>query len=235
MVDSSTADKLSEKRVNCLFIRLESPGPEALSLISSFFAFDIVLFAETLVLLFAVVDAIGTVPIFLSLTRDYPDDRRRIVRQAVMISTAILIVFALFGWLIFSIFGITINDFRIAGGIILFVVAVDQLRGGDVRSRGLEPTDIAVFPLAIPLLAGPGAISTVIIISGPPYSPLLAVLVIAANAFLAYLVLSSSELVRKVLGANGINALSRITALLIAALAVSFVVGGVTEIVTALK
>jgi multiple antibiotic resistance protein len=204
-----------------------------MSLVSSFFAFDFVLFLEAFVLLFAVVDAIGTVPIFMALTEGYSGDRRRIIRQAVMISTAILVVFSLFGWLIFDAFGITLDDFRIAGGIVLFVVAVDHLRGGDVRSRGLEPSDVAAFPLATPLLAGPGAISTVIIISGPPYGGLLALIVVACNAVLAYVILSSSDWVRKFLGKNGANALSRITALLIAALAISFVVGGIVDIVKA--
>jgi multiple antibiotic resistance protein len=206
-----------------------------LSLITSFFAFDLVLFLEAFVLLFAVIDAIGTVPIFMALTENYPEARKRILKQAVVISTVVLVVFALFGWLIFDIFGITIDDFRIAGGIILFIVAVDHLRGGDGRTKGLEPSDVAAFPIAIPLLAGPGAISTVIILSGSPYSPFLALLVIAGNSVLAYLILGSSNWVRRFLGANGTNALSRITALLIAALAVSFVVTGITDLVTKLR
>jgi multiple antibiotic resistance protein len=206
-----------------------------LSLISSFFTFDVALFIEAFVLLFAVIDAIGTVPIFLGLTEGYQGDRKRIVRGAVVIATVILVVFALSGWLIFDIFGITINDFRVAGGIILFVVAVDHLRGGDVRARGLEPSDIAAFPLATPLLAGPGAISTVIIISAPPYSPFIALLVVACNAVLAFVILSGSDWVRRFLGPNGTVALSRITALLIAALAVSFVAGGVTGLFPALQ
>ena len=206
-----------------------------MSLFSSFFAFDLALFAGAFALLFAVTDAFGTVPIFVSLTSAFPDARKRIVRQAIIISTAVLIIFSLFGWVIFDIFGITLDDFRIAGGIILFVVAVDQLNGGDVKSKGLQPSDVAAFPLATPLLAGPGAISTVIIISGPPYSPLLALIVILCNSLIAYAILSSSDSVRKVLGANGTNALSRITALLIAALAVSFVVGGVSDLVSSLR
>lgn len=206
-----------------------------MSIIGSFFAFDVALFVEAFVLLFAVVDAFGTVPIFIGLTGAYPDHRKKIVKEAVLISTVILVIFALFGWLIFEIFGITIDDFRIAGGIILFAVAVDHLRGSDGRSKGLEPSDIAAFPLATPLLAGPGAISTVIIISASPYSPFLALLVIAANSFLVYLVLSGSDWVSRILGPNGTVALSRITALLIAALAVSFVVTGITDIATALR
>jgi multiple antibiotic resistance protein len=213
---------------------LEPQGVEALTIVSSFFAFDIFLFIEAFVLLFAVIDVVGTVPIFIGLTEGYPENRKRIVKEAVLISTCILVVFALFGWLIFEIFGITIDDFRIAGGIILFIVAVDHLRGGDGRSKGLEPSGIAAFPLATPLLAGPGAISTVIIISAPPYSPFLALVVVASNAFFAYLVLSGSDWVRGILGSNGTIALSRITALLIAALAVSFVVVGITDIVAAI-
>ncbi len=205
-----------------------------MSLVSSFFAFDVVLFFEAFVLLFAVIDAVGTVPIFIGLTEGYPGDRRRIVRQAVIISTVILVLFALFGWLIFDIFGITINDFRVAGGIILFIVAVDHLQGEGDRSKGLEPSDVAAFPLATPLLAGPGAISTVIIISSSPYSPFLALVVIAVNAVLCFVILSGSEWVRRVIGKNGTIALSRITALLIAALAVSFIATGITGLFPAL-
>ena len=194
--------------------------------IESFFAFDIALFIEAFVLLFAVTDAVGTVPIFIGLTADAAGSRKKIVKQAVVISTVILVLFALFGWLIFEIFGININDFRVAGGIILFIVAVDHLQGEEERSRGLAPSDIAAFPLATPLLAGPGAISTVIIISAPPYSPLLALLVVACNAAVAYVVLYSSDWVGKFMGQNGTVALSRITALLIAALAVAFVAEG---------
>ena len=206
-----------------------------MSLISSFFAFNLVLFFEAFVLLFAVVDAVGTVPIFIGLTEGYSGDRKRIVRQAVVISALILVVFVLFGWLIFDAFGITIDDFRVAGGIILFIVAVDHLRGEGDRSRGLEPSDVAAFPLATPLLAGPGAISTVIIISSAPYSPFLALVVAACNTVVAYFVLSSSDWVRKAMGKNGTIALSRITALLIAALAVSFIVTGITDLLPALR
>ena len=206
-----------------------------MSLISSFFAFNLVLFFEAFVLLFAVVDAVGTVPIFIGLTEGYSGDRKRIVRQAVVISALILVVFVLFGWLIFDAFGITIDDFRVAGGIILFIVAVDHLRGEGDRSRGLEPSDVAAFPLATPLLAGPGAISTVIIISSAPYSPFLALVVVACNTVVAYFVLSSSDWVRKAMGKNGTIALSRITALLIAALAVSFIVTGITDLLPALR
>ncbi len=203
--------------------------------LASFFAFDARLFLEGFVLLFAVFDPVGTVPIFMAITEDHPEHRRKIVRQGIVIAGAILSVFALFGWLIFDIFGITIDDFRIAGGIVLFAISLDHLMGRNSRSKGLEPSDVAAFPLAIPLLAGPGAISTVVILAGPPYSPLLALLTIAGNTLVAYLLLSRSELLSRVLGKNGTNALSKVTALLIAALAISFVVTGVSNIVNSLR
>ncbi len=202
--------------------------------LADFFAINYRTFVEAFVLLFAVLDAIGTAPIFVSLTKDYDKERQKILKEAVIVAAAILVVFALFGWLIFDIFDITINDFRIAGGIILFVVAVQHVMGTGTGPKGPEPTDIAVFPLATPLLAGPGAISTVVILSGPPYGPLLDLLVIGGNALLTYLLLARSAWIGRILGPDGTNALSKITALLIASLAVSFVVIGVSNIVMGL-
>jgi multiple antibiotic resistance protein len=202
-----------------------------LSLFSSFFAFDIGLFAQSLVLLFAILDPIGTVPIFFALTGQNPSQRRQIVRQSIIYAAIILYVFAYLGWIIFQALGITINDFRIAGGIVLFAVAFDHLRGReDGEPRSANIAEIAAFPLATPLLAGPGAISTVIILANPPYGPFLVFLVITVNVILAYLILARSEWILRILGDNGSRALTRITALLIAALAVSFVRQGIINI-----
>jgi len=203
---------------------------EALSLLSSFFAFDLVLFVQSAVLLFSILDPVGTVPIFLALTEQQPGNRRQVVRQSVTLAAVILYVFAYVGWLIFQALGITINDFRIAGGIVLFVVAYDHLSGREGQPRTTNIAEIAAFPLATPLLAGPGAISTVIILANPPYGPLLVFLVITLNIILTYLVLVRSEWILKILGDSGSRALTRITALLIAALAVAFVRQGVMNI-----
>lgn len=202
-----------------------------MSLLSSFFAFDLALFLQSFVLLFSILDPVGTVPIFMALTEDYPQQRRRIVRQSIIVATIILLAFAYVGWLIFAALGITLNDFRIAGGIVLFTVAYDHLSGRKGREKS-EPTEVAVFPLATPLLAGPGAISTVVILANPPYGPFLTFLVITLNSLLAFAILSRSEWVEKTLGANGSLALTRITALLIAAIAVSFVTTGIMNIIS---
>jgi len=206
-----------------------------LSLLSSFFSFNFLLFLEATIVLFAILDPIGTVPIFLSITEEFSEERKKIVKQSVILSAIILYVFAYLGWIIFDILGITLNDFRIAGGIVLFTVAYDHLRGHQEGARKQDAGEVAAFPLATPLLAGPGAISTVIIFANPPYGPLVTFLVITINAALTYMVLSESVLVQRVFGPNGTKVLTRITALLIAALAVSFVREGIVNVIMSLK
>ena len=200
-----------------------------MSLLSTFFAFNPALFVQAFVLLFSIFDPFGTVPIFMAITEDYPEQRKKIVRQSIIVATIILLVFAYVGWVIFAALGITINDFRIAGGIVLFAVAFEHLAGRRDKASS-EPSQLAVFPLATPLLAGPGAISTVVILANPPYGPFLVFVVITLNSILAYLILDRSDWVQKILGVNGTRALTSITALLIAALAVSFVREGIVNI-----
>ena len=203
-----------------------------MSLLSSFFAFNPGLFLQGFVLLFSIFDPFGTVPIFMAITADYPEQRKKIVREAILVATIILYIFAYVGWLIFAALGITINDFRIAGGIVLFAVAFDHLSGRKEKTSA-EPSDVAVFPLATPLLAGPGAISTVIILANPPYGPFMVFLVISLNSIIAFVILGRSNWVQRILGVNGTRALTSITALLIAALAVSFVREGIVNILFA--
>jgi len=200
---------------------------------SSLLSFDPALFVSSFALLFAILDPIGTVPIYMAVTKPFPEERSRIVRQSVLVATVILYVFAYLGWIIFDLLGITLNDFRIAGGIVLFMVALEHL-GGRASPQNEEAADVAVFPLAIPLLAGPGAISTVVILANPPYGPLMTFVVITGNALLSYAILAKSDWVQRILGENGSRALSRITALLIAALAVSFVREGIVNIVSSI-
>ncbi len=199
--------------------------------LSSFFAFDLASFGASFVLLFSVYDAIGTVPLFLALTQDFKEHRAVIVRDSVIISTIILLVFATVGPLIFQVLGITINDFKIAGGVILFIIAVDMLRGRISQTRTIAATELAAFPLATPLLAGPGAISTVMIDANPPYGLLEIYLVILLNSLLAFVILDRASWVQRVLGNNGTQVITRIVGLLIAAIGVAFIREGVVAII----
>jgi multiple antibiotic resistance protein len=199
--------------------------------LSAFVAFDLASFAASFVLLFSVFDVIGTVPLFLSLTQDYKEHRAKIVRDSVIIATIILLIFATVGQLIFDILGITINDFKIAGGIILFIIAVDNLRGKVSQTRTIHATEIAAFPLATPLLAGPGAISTVMIYANPPYGLLEIFLVILLNSLLAFVILERASWIQRVLGNNGTQVFTRIVGLLIAAIGIAFIREGVVAII----
>lgn len=201
--------------------------------LSSFVAFDLSSFIASFILLFSVFDVIGTVPLFLALTQDYADQRASIVKQSVLIATVILLVFATLGQLIFDVLGITIDDFKIAGGIILFVIALDNLRGRISQTRTIAATEIAAFPLATPLLAGPGAISTVMIYANPPYGLLEDYLVILLNALLAFVILERATYIRKLFGNNGTQVFTRIVGLLIAAIGIAFIREGIVGIVQA--
>ena len=199
--------------------------------LGSFFAFDLQSFVASFILLFSVFDVIGTVPVFLALTQDLSEHRAAIVRDSVIIATLILLVFALAGQVIFKVLGITLDDFRIAGGIILFIIALDNLRGKISQTRTIAAGEIAAFPLATPLMAGPGAISTVMIYANPPYGLLEIFLVILLNSVVTFLILERASWVQKVLGTNGTQVFTRIVGLLIAAIGIAFIRQGILGII----
>lgn len=202
--------------------------------LSSFIAFDLASFVTSFILLFSVFDVIGTVPVFLALTQDFRDQRAQIVRDSVIIATIILLIFASAGPLIFQVLGITINDFKIAGGIILFLIALDNLRGKISQTRTIAAGEIAAFPLATPLMAGPGAISTVMIYANPPYGLLEVFLVILLNSLVTYLILDRASWVQRALGNSGTQVFTRIVGLLIAAIGIAFIREGVIAIIQSL-
>jgi multiple antibiotic resistance protein len=187
--------------------------------------------------IFFIVDPLAVIPSFLTLTADDTAGRRaRIARQASLASTLILAGFASAGGLIFQIFGITLPAFRIAGGIILGLSALEMVRA-ERRSRetkeelaeGTEKYSAAITPLAIPMLAGPGAISTVIVLMdrAKGWSQVLPVYTAILGAGIAtFIVLRSSELFNRLLGKTGINVLSRIMGLVLATVAVQFILDG---------
>jgi len=196
------------------------------------FSFDLYLFIQAFFLLFSILNALGNTPIFLSLTADLADKRQRIITESVFIAFVILIVFAYLGWFIFQLLGTTINDFKIAGGVILFIIAYDYLRGETSKTKIIDAREIAAFPLATPLLAGPGAISTVMILINPPYGPLITFVVIIINCLLAWIILTQSKIIQRILGKNGTRVMTRIMGLLIAAVAVTFVREGIMALIS---
>ncbi len=192
--------------------------------------------------IFFIVDPLATIPAFLVMTSDDTEQkRRRMARQAAWTCFLVLTIFSLAGTLIFKIFGITLPAFKIAGGLILFLVAMDMLqarRSGtqevtEERLEGATKEEVGVTPLGIPMLAGPGAISTVMVLVGQSHNWWQAIPVFAAIAITAvasYMILAGANKVRRFLGETGIRILMRLMGLVLTAIAVQFVMNGFVDL-----
>jgi multiple antibiotic resistance protein len=200
------------------------------------FQFALVTFASVLF----IVDPIAVVPTYLVITQGQNASQRRVTaRRACVAAAVILVVFALAGRRIFGLFGITMPAFRIAGGLILWLVAMDMLHGNRSTQEGQAEIiegqakdDVAVTPLAMPMLAGPGAISTVMVLAGQARSTTQTIVVYASiilTLFLSWITLRLAERLVKRIGQTGIRVMTRIMGLLLAAIAVQFVITGVRE------
>jgi multiple antibiotic resistance protein len=188
--------------------------------------------------LFVVIDPLGIAPIFLGLAGSRPTQERALIaRRAVLVAGGILFSFVLAGaWLLGQI-GISLDAFRVAGGLLLFRIAADMVFAQLERETKAEEEearfrrDITVFPLAIPLIAGPGALASAVILAGEARLQNGGLLLMLATTgvvlVLVYLALRTSELLARLLGQTGINVVTRVLGVLLAALAVQYVGGGV--------
>lgn len=188
-----------------------------------------------LVTMFVVIDPIGIAPLFLALTSGMtPAERRKVALHACLVAGLVLVLFAFFGEAVLGFVGISMPAFRIAGGILLFLTALDMLferrtKRREDRTEGEEIDDPSVFPLAIPLIAGPGSIASIILLIGekPGGEGLITVLGITALTLIALgLTLMASSYLDRIIGKKGIDVITRILGMLLAALAVQFVLDG---------
>ena len=180
--------------------------------------------------LFAVINPIGTIPLFASITQKMQkNERDRVLKTTVITASALLMIFAVAGTQILSIFGITISSFMIAGGILLFVVSIELLTHGGWRFGGTVSDESGVVPLAFPLLAGPGAITTVIL-SFQMSGLMVTILSIAIVIGITYVVFFLTGTIYRILGRRGSLIITRIFAVLVAAIAVQYVVDGLKTI-----
>jgi len=204
----------------------------------STFADQLSLFLVSLSAVFFVVDPIGVVPLFLAMThKDPPEKVRSMALRACLVGCGLLCFFALFGGIVFKLMGVTLSAFRVAGGILLLITALDMLRARTSETRtspgeaeeGATKDDIAIVPLAVPLLAGPGAIATVMVLmskgdgvlSGVPV-----VISILITFIVSYFLLRAAVLVQRVLRQSGVAILQRVMGLILAAIAVQFIAEG---------
>ena len=192
------------------------------------------------VTLFVTIDPPGLAPLFLALTAGMSGaERAQTALRAALTAFAILVLFAVAGTIILATFGITLHAFRIAGGLLLFHIAFEMIfekrheRHEKSAQRAITADDIrniAVFPLAIPLIAGPGAISATLLLSST-YSDLggrgLLILIVAANLAITWALLAAAHRSERLLGVTGRIVLTRLLGVILAALAVQFVVDGI--------
>lgn len=201
--------------------------------------FEFALLALTSI--FFLVDPFAVIPLFLAVTSDVPvAERIRIARKAALTCAIVLCAFALAGSLIFKLFGITLPAFKIAGGIILLQIGIDMLQAKQSGQRvtpeetqeGAAKEDASIIPLGMPMLAGPGAISTVMVLIGESHTMWRRGIVYAAimvTSFAAFLVLAGAGRVRRYMGETGIRILMRLMGLLLVALAVQFIANGLID------
>ncbi len=184
---------------------------------------------NTFIPLFVAIDVTATLPIFLSLTHAMTDsERRSVARQSTLTALAISLAFVVIGEAVFSILGITVNDFKIAGGLILLVLAILELMKD--TEEGKRPTGtIGVVPIGVPLIVGPAVLTTLIVLINH-YGIVPTTLSLIFNLIIVWFALTNAQKIIKIFGKNGIAALSKIMALLLAAIAVMMIRLGVEGI-----
>jgi multiple antibiotic resistance protein len=191
--------------------------------------------------LFTLINPLGTMPVFMSMTADLSvADRNKTAKKASIVSLITIIAFAFTGQLLFNFFGISVNSFRVVGGVIFFIMGMDMLQArlGQVKIKDDEVksyiTDISITPLAIPMICGPGAITnSIVLMEDANTLPKQIVLIISIILimFLTYLILYSSSKLIKLLGETGINVMMRIMGLIVMVIAVEFFFSGLKPII----
>ncbi len=191
------------------------------------------------VVFLVVVEPVSVIPIFIALTEGASEaERRRMARKGVLIAAGILVLFSLVGGPFLRLMSISINSFRIFGGVLLFLIALEMVfaRTSGTRTsspeeeEGRKRTDISVFPLAFPFIAGPGAMATILLSFGPAagnpllYGGLMLCVAIVLLITLAILYLASP--IMRIMGVTGANVLNRLFGVVLGALSVQFVIDG---------
>ncbi len=193
--------------------------------------------------IFFVVDPLSAVPFFLAMTREHTsEERRETALRAALTAGVVLAAFALAGHWIFRLLGISLGAFKIAGGIVLLLLALDMIRTQPSRTRitekeveaGSVKDDVAIVPLAMPLLAGPGSIATAVVLvararEGPWWHVLPVIGSIAVTAVASYLILAGAARTERVFGRTGLAIFERVAGLLLVAVAIQFMVDGARE------
>lgn len=208
------------------------------------FTFALVTFSAV----FFVVNPFAVIPLYLSITKgDSPEKKRSTARRASVAVAVTLVAFGAVGSYVLSLLGVTLSAFRIAGGILLFRIALDMVNAQKSRSRtspeeereGIEKEDVAIVPLAIPMLTGPGSMATAMVLSSEAWGSPARLAVVGASfvstAVATFFLLRAATVLERVLGRTGLNIMSRVMGLVLAAMAVQIAANGVLELFPALS
>jgi multiple antibiotic resistance protein len=194
--------------------------------------YDIKIFVLSFIPIFVAIDVLGLVPIFLSLTGEMkPPEKKKLITDATLTALAVSLVFLFGGRMIFNFLGITENDFRVGGGIVLLVLAVIDLTVTGEKTRAPQ-TSVGVVPIGIPLIIGPAVLTTLLIIVDS-YGYIAAVIGLLANLFLVWLIFRKSDYIIRVMGEAGSKAFAKVAALFMAAIAIMMIRIGLTAMIAA--
>ena len=194
-------------------------------------------FLTTLTTLFIIIDPPGNIPAFIALTEGLDENLiNRISKKATVIGALILIIFVFGGWAIMEFFSISIESLKIAGGLLMLIISIDILFGRRSREyyekKGKESVDIdsiAVFPLALPLYSGPGAITAVVVLSSN--ADLIGKLLVIVSIVIIYIMVRITHIyaisILKILGKSGADIIARVMAIILAALSEEFIMSGI--------
>lgn len=184
----------------------------------------------SIIALFVVIDPIGNIPLFIAFTKKLEKaEHKTLSKTAILTAAALLLLFGVAGTQILQLFGITIFSFMIAGGTLLFIIAIELLTYGEWRFAGSVKEEVGVVPIAFPLLAGPGSI-TAVIISYQTSGFLITFSSIIIVMAITYVILRMVNPIYKVLGNRGSMIVSRVFAVIIAAIAVEYIVKGIKNL-----
>ena len=185
--------------------------------------------------LFVAVDALGVLPLFLTLTEGTDATQlKKIVVQSVITATSVALIFLAFGPLLLRFMGITVADFMIAGGILLLAIALSDLLTGEKRHRLIDRTSLGAVPIGVPLITGPGVLTTCLLLVGIHGRGLTAAAVIV-NIAIAGVIFAFSGPITRVIGRTGSKTVSKIARLLLAAIAVMLIRKGITDVLVLIK
>jgi multiple antibiotic resistance protein len=180
--------------------------------------------------IFVAMDAPGTLPLYVGMTEGLKkQERKRTVRQSIMTAFFVTVGFVLVGRAIFNALGIFVEDFMIAGGIVLFIIATaDIVRAGE-RKLAVSPT-FGVVPLGTPIIAGPAVLTATLVLQGDyGYIPVLLSLIV--NLLIAWVIFAQSERIIRIVGINGSRAFAKVAALILAAFAVKMIRSGLFKLI----